>query len=181
MATMSVTARSDRPISRWISWVRPDCLPLAASRPIRSADDPGSSEYSAVTQPFPLPRIHGGTRSSTEAVHSTLVFPMETSTDPGANSVKSRTKLTGPQVLDRPSVLAPARGSRRRSQRVPPPHGGLRHRAAEGARPPRPARRRRRPWATGGSPPAAGPPPPWPSLRPAARSCAAPSLRGPSV
>ena len=68
---------------RWISWVRPDCLPLAASRLARSAVDPGSIEYSAVTQPLPLPRIHGGTRSSTEAVHRTRVRPIDTSTDPG--------------------------------------------------------------------------------------------------
>ena len=44
-------------------------------------------EYSAVTQPLPLPRIQGGTRSSTEAVQSTLVWPKVTSTDPGAMTV----------------------------------------------------------------------------------------------
>ena len=33
-AARSVTARSERPIRRWISWVRPDCLPAAASRRI---------------------------------------------------------------------------------------------------------------------------------------------------
>jgi hypothetical protein len=44
-------------------------------------------EYSAVTQPFPLPRIQGGTRSSTEAVHNTFVCPNVTSTDPGAMTV----------------------------------------------------------------------------------------------
>ena len=49
---------------RWISCVRPDCLPLAASRDARSGVEPGSMEYSAVTQPLPLPRIQGGTRSS---------------------------------------------------------------------------------------------------------------------
>ena len=75
--------------------MRPDCLPLAASRVMRSADEPGNSEYSAVTHPLPLPRIHGGTRSSTDAVHNTLVRPMATSTEPGANSVKSRTNDTG--------------------------------------------------------------------------------------
>ncbi|MGV3680442.1 MAG: hypothetical protein ACO1PM_12060, partial [Acidovorax sp.] len=35
----------------------------------------GSMPYSAVTQPSPLPRLCGGTRSSTEAVHSTVVLP----------------------------------------------------------------------------------------------------------
>ena len=87
---MSQTERNERPIRRWISCVRPDCFPLAASRVTRSPVDPGSSEYSAVTHPLPEPRIHGGTRSSTEAVHSTRVRPMDTRTDPGAKTVKSR-------------------------------------------------------------------------------------------
>ena len=71
---MSHAARSERPISRWISTVRPLCLPLAASRSIRSGDAPGSIEYSAVTQPLPLPRIQRGTSSSMLAVHSTRVL-----------------------------------------------------------------------------------------------------------
>ena len=50
-----MTARRDRPISRWISWSRPD-----TRRRIRSGDDPGSIEYSAVTQPLPVPRSHLG-------------------------------------------------------------------------------------------------------------------------
>ena len=70
---MSQTERSERPMSRWISWVRPDGLPFAASRPMRSGHDPGSIEYSAVTQPLPLPCIQRGTSSSIEAVHSTRV------------------------------------------------------------------------------------------------------------
>jgi ribonuclease PH len=41
---------------------------LAASRSTRSGDEPGSIEYSAVTQPLPRPRIHGGTLASTDAV-----------------------------------------------------------------------------------------------------------------
>src|SRR6476469_2424733 len=44
--------------------------------------------YSAVTQPSPLPRRNGGTRSSTEAVTSTRVSPKLTSTDPSACFVK---------------------------------------------------------------------------------------------
>ncbi len=72
---------------RWISCVRPDCLPLAASRSLRSDVEPGSIEYSAVTHPRPLPRSHGGTRSSTDAVHSTRVMPNSTSTEPAANCV----------------------------------------------------------------------------------------------
>ena len=54
---------------------------------LRSGVEPGSMEYSAVTHPVPLPRIHGGTRSSTDAVHSTRVLPIETSTEPAAISV----------------------------------------------------------------------------------------------
>src|SRR3990167_5691646 len=71
----SNTARSERPIRRWISCVRPLCLPLAASRSLRLWVARGSMPYSAVTQPSPLPRLCGGTRSSTDAVHSTLVLP----------------------------------------------------------------------------------------------------------
>ena len=74
-ASRSMMLRSARPISRWISWVRPDWRPRVASRLTRSGDEPGSSEYSAVTQPRPVPRIHLGTSSSTEAVHRTLVRP----------------------------------------------------------------------------------------------------------
>src|SRR5690349_20025472 len=40
--------------------------------------------YSAVTQPRPELRIHGGTRSSTEAVHSTCVSPNRTRHEPSA-------------------------------------------------------------------------------------------------
>ena len=51
----STTPRSERPIRRWISWVRPPILPAVASRCVRSAVERGSIEYSAVTQPLPLP------------------------------------------------------------------------------------------------------------------------------
>ncbi len=92
---MSHAARSERPINRWISTVRPLCLPLAASRSIRSGDAPGSIEYSAVTQPLPLPRIQRGTSSSMLAVHNTRVLPNVTSTEPSAISVKSRWNESG--------------------------------------------------------------------------------------
>ena len=82
-----MTVRSDRPISRWISWVRPDCLPRAASRLARSGVEPGNIEYSAVTQPLPVPRNHRGTSSSTDAVHKTTVRPKLTRTEPAAISV----------------------------------------------------------------------------------------------
>ena len=79
---MSTTERRARPIRRWISWVRP--LGPLVSRRIRSGDEPGNIEYSAVTQPLPVLRIHRGTSSSSIAVHSTFVSPKVTSTDPWA-------------------------------------------------------------------------------------------------
>src|SRR5690606_26808442 len=85
----------DRPMRRWISWVRPDGLPDETSRLIRSADEPGSIEYSAVTHPLPLPLIQRGTSSSTCAVQSTFVRPAEMSTEPAACSVKSRSIVMG--------------------------------------------------------------------------------------
>ena len=51
--------------------------------------------YSAVTQPVPLPLSQGGTRSSTLAVHSTLVSPQEIRTEPSACMVKWRWITTG--------------------------------------------------------------------------------------
>ena len=83
-AVRSNTQRSERPIRRWISCVRPLCLPRAASRSLRVWVARGSMPYSAVTQPSPLPRLCGGTFSSTEAVHSTWVSPKATSTEPSA-------------------------------------------------------------------------------------------------
>jgi hypothetical protein len=82
----SVTARSERPISRWISCVRPLGRPLVTSRAERSVVARGSIEYSAVTQPLPEPRIHRGASSSTEAATSTFVRPCEKSTEPSAQS-----------------------------------------------------------------------------------------------
>ena len=99
MASRSVTARSDRPIRRWISWVRPDWRPRAASRSIRSGDDPGSIEYSAVTQPRPVLRIQRGTSSATEAVHRTIVFPIRMSTDPGRELGVVADELDRPEVV----------------------------------------------------------------------------------
>ncbi len=80
-AAPSVTDRSARPIRRWISWVRPLRRPLAASRPLRSVVEPGSIEYSAVTQPLPLPRMNCGARSSRLTAQSTLVRPTSTSAE----------------------------------------------------------------------------------------------------
>src|SRR5574340_1515410 len=91
----STTARRLRPIRRWISWVRPDCLPRAASRSVRVWVERGSMPYSAVTQPSPLPFLCGGSLSRTLAVHSTRVSPMETRTEPSACLVNWRGKLSG--------------------------------------------------------------------------------------
>ena len=84
----STTERKERPISRWISCVRPLCLPRAASRLPRVCVARGSIEYSPVTQPSPLPRIHGGTFRSTLAVHSTRVSPKLMRHEPSACLVK---------------------------------------------------------------------------------------------
>src|ERR1700733_2613750 len=94
-ALRSATARSERPMSRWISCVRPLCLPRAASRAVRVWVARGSMPYSAVIQPWPLPRKKGGTESSTLAVHSTCVSPNSTSTEPSACLVWRREKRTG--------------------------------------------------------------------------------------
>ena len=80
----STTERSERPISREISFDRP---PVYWSRRIRRSDDPGIMAYSAVTQPVPVLCIHLGTRSPKDAVASTIVRPISISTDPGVISV----------------------------------------------------------------------------------------------
>ncbi len=77
---------------RWISTVRPPCLPRAASRSARVCVAPGSIPYSAVTHPTPAPRRKLGTEFSTHAVQMTLVSPNSTSTEPAAWRVKLRVK-----------------------------------------------------------------------------------------
>ena len=84
MPRSSVTLRSERPMSRWISCVRPPCRPCAASRAERVCVARGSIPYSAVTQPLPLPFRNGGTRSSTEAAQSTCVSPRAIRAEPSA-------------------------------------------------------------------------------------------------
>jgi hypothetical protein len=56
------TARSARPIRRWISTERPSTAP-ARSRDLRVCVELGSIEYSDVSQPWPLPLRKGGTPS----------------------------------------------------------------------------------------------------------------------
>ena len=50
-ARMSSTERRERPIRRWISTVRPPCLPRLASRAMRVPVERGSMPYSAVIHP----------------------------------------------------------------------------------------------------------------------------------
>ena len=69
-------------MSRWISWVRPVCLPRAASRGVLVLVALGSREYSAVSQPSPVPRKKFGTLSSMVAAQMTLVLPISISTEP---------------------------------------------------------------------------------------------------
>ena len=74
-ASKSQTARSARPISRWISTVRPSGRPRETARCVRSPVEAGSIEYSAVIQPRPFPYSQRGTPSSIVAVQRTSVFP----------------------------------------------------------------------------------------------------------
>src|SRR5262249_27959536 len=78
----ATAARSARPISRWISWVRPPA-PLR-SRLVRLRVERGSSAYSAVIQPLPLPRSQGGTLASILAAHKTRVAPISIRADASA-------------------------------------------------------------------------------------------------
>src|SRR5438128_4634249 len=91
----STTARSERPMSRWISCVRPDGRPFEASRCERVEVERGSMPYSAVIQPSPWPLRNGGTRSSTLTVQITLVAPNSTSTEPSGWTRKSRASAMG--------------------------------------------------------------------------------------
>src|ERR1035437_4042634 len=56
-------ARKDRPISRWISSVRPDGRPRMDSRAVRCSVARGSIPYSPVTQPLPWPFRNDGVPS----------------------------------------------------------------------------------------------------------------------
>src|SRR5665647_241746 len=93
-ACKSITERNDRPISRWISTVRPPCLPAVASRRVRSEVARGSMPYSAVTQPRPWPLSQGGSRSSRLAVTSTWVSPNFTKQEPSAYLTTPRSSET---------------------------------------------------------------------------------------
>src|SRR6185312_12410064 len=109
-ASRSTVARSERPISRWISTVRPLCLPAEASRRVRSKVARGSMPYSAVTQPRPWPFSQGGRRSSSVAVTSTWVSPNFTRQEPSAYLTTPRSRVTarswsGARRLGRMGIL----------------------------------------------------------------------------
>src|ERR1700675_799096 len=96
-------------MSRWISCVRPPILPLTDSRSVRSAVARGSIEYSAVTQPVPLPRRWGGTRSTIVAAHRTSVSPTRIRHEPSAHFWTPSVNVTGRRsVSPRPSATTPA-------------------------------------------------------------------------
>src|SRR5581483_4930897 len=109
-AGRSMTERRLRPIRRWISTVRPLCLPDEASRRVRSWVARGSMPYSAVTQPRPWPLSHGGRRSSRVAVTSTCVSPNFTKQEPSAyfttpRSIETARSSSGCRRLGRMSSL----------------------------------------------------------------------------
>ena len=74
-AVRSATDRMARPMRRWISWDRPLCRPDTASLGVRFEVAVGSIPYWAVIHPWPVPLMKWGTRSSTEALQRTRVFP----------------------------------------------------------------------------------------------------------
>src|SRR3954466_8294937 len=125
-ASRSTAARSERPIRRCISTVRPFCLPAAASRRVRSRVARGSMPYSAVTQPRPWPLSHGGSLSSSVAVTSTWVSPNLTMQEPSAYLTTPRSSDTarsssgarrlGRMEILRRSVKLMARGACRRGE-----------------------------------------------------------------
>src|SRR6266566_1503461 len=135
-ASRSTAARKERPIRRWISTVRPPCLPAAASRRVRSRVARGSMPYSAVTQPLPWPLSQGGSRSSSVAVTSTWVSPNLTIQEPSAY-------LTTPRSSD---TARSSSGARRLGRMGNPPES-LKKRLARGACR-RGKRQRQGPWVT---------------------------------
>ena len=94
-ASRSMTARSERPIRRWISCERPLWRPCRASRSVRVWVERGSMPYSAVTQPWPVPRSQRGTPTSTLAAHSTCVSPAVISAEPSAWRIVPASISTG--------------------------------------------------------------------------------------
>ena len=67
----------------------------AVSRWEREGVEEGSMEYSAVTQPLPVPSRKGGTLSSTLAAQTTRVRPHSMSAEPAGKDWKLGVILTG--------------------------------------------------------------------------------------
>lgn len=80
------TARSARPMRRWISMDLPSIFPRVESRCLRSRQEYGSIEYSEVIQPPSTfwCLIQAGTLFSMVAAQITWVLPNEMRTEPDA-------------------------------------------------------------------------------------------------
>src|SRR5699024_10855096 len=78
----STTDRRLLPMRRWISIVLPLTFPFEDSRILRLSVALGNIAYSAVIQPFPCPRLNGGTFSSILALLINYVLPTWIKTDP---------------------------------------------------------------------------------------------------
>ena len=82
-------------MSRWISSVRPPCLPVAASRRLRVCVARGSMPYSAVTQPRPVLRRNAGTPLRRWRCRARASRRHSISTEPSAWRVKRRVMRMG--------------------------------------------------------------------------------------
>ena len=130
-ASSSITARRLRPIRRWISCVRPDGCPRAASRSARRSVEPGQQRVLGRHPALPRARAGSAARySSAQTVQSTLVRPSSQSTEASGFSVKSRVSVSAELSG---AARRGARPSLRRTQR-PPPAGRARRRRRRRAR-----------------------------------------------
>ena len=115
-------------MKREISSERESDRPVRSARALRDDVEPGSIPYSPVTQPLPEFMSHGGTPSSTHAVHSTLVLPYATRTEPAGWSLKWRWNVMGrSSSLPRPSerMGGECKGTRVGALAFGPREGGL--------------------------------------------------------
>ena len=111
---LEVEHRADAAADQALDLDRPPLLLAACAPPARCdrRSRPGSSEYSAVSQPRPRPAIQRGTPCSSVAVQSTRVLPAEKSTEPCGCSRKSTSRSSGRSWSGlRPSLRAHAAGS----------------------------------------------------------------------
>src|SRR5438552_8719831 len=94
-ALRSMVVRRARPMSRWISNVRPPGRPAMLSRWLRSGVLRGSIAYSALIQPVPLPSRNHGTLSVSAARQRTIVSPNAIRAEPSANFETPTSIVTG--------------------------------------------------------------------------------------